>query len=120
MSRQHLEGLIMASDGNEHEYWDKVAHRYDADHHYIVRDLDNEIRLWLTRQVSEHDTLLELGCGTGLFSEMIVGCVSLLRPLREMLLDLFDEVFGFAYFCASAIFVMLVVAYGGLGIVLCA
>lgn len=65
----------MASSADEYEFWDKVAHQYDADHHYVVRGLDDEIRSWLTRQFSKRDNLLELGCGTGLFSEMIVGRV---------------------------------------------
>lgn len=64
--------FVMASLTDEYGWWDKAAHDYDADHRYIVRDFDDQIRPWLTRQFTEHDTLLEVGCGTGLFSEMIV------------------------------------------------
>ncbi len=54
------------------EHWDQEAHTYDAEYRGMVGEaLENEIRSWLVRQFTDDDNVLELGCGTGIFSAII-------------------------------------------------
>jgi len=62
----------MPGKKEECEHWDQAAHSYDAEYRSTVGEgLENEIRSWLTRQFTDADEVLELGCGTGIFSAMI-------------------------------------------------
>lgn len=61
---------LMSKENCEH--WDQTAHTYDAEHRSMVGEaFENEIRSWLARQFTDADKVLELGCGTGIFSAMI-------------------------------------------------
>jgi ubiquinone/menaquinone biosynthesis C-methylase UbiE len=54
------------------ENWGQVARTYDAEYRSTVGEaFENEIRAWLARQFTDTDEVLELGCGTGIFSAMI-------------------------------------------------
>ena len=65
---------LMSKENCEH--WDQTAHTYDAEHRSMVGEaFENEIRSWLMRQLTDADNVLELGCGTGIFSAMVVGRV---------------------------------------------
>lgn len=63
----------MPGSEKEYKYWDKLARTFHEDSLYVVRpNIHREIREWLAGEFSDKDTVLELGCGSGLFSEMIV------------------------------------------------
>jgi ubiquinone/menaquinone biosynthesis C-methylase UbiE len=60
----------------EHEYWEDRSETFDEDTSYIVgTDLNNDIKEWLQNQFAGTDTVLELGCGTGTFTEAIAPLV---------------------------------------------
>ena len=62
----------MAGDKEEYEHWDQAADTYDAEYRRVMGEaFDNEIRSWLARQFTDADDVLELGCGTGIFSAVI-------------------------------------------------
>ena len=62
----------MSTRGTEHEYWEDRAQTFDQDTSYIVgASLNNDIRSWLQEQCTSTDAVLELGCGTGTFSEAV-------------------------------------------------
>jgi ubiquinone/menaquinone biosynthesis C-methylase UbiE len=62
----------MPASREEHERWAQAAQTYDAEHRSTVGEaLENEMRSWLARQFTDADEVLELGCGTGIFSAMI-------------------------------------------------
>ena len=57
-------------------HWDRAATTYDAEHReWLAEAFENKIRSWLARRFTPDDHVLELGCGTGIFSEMIAGQV---------------------------------------------
>lgn len=60
----------------EHEYWDNRSRTFDQDNPYIVgAGLNDEIKAWLQNQFTHTETVLELGCGTGVFSEAVAPVV---------------------------------------------
>jgi ubiquinone/menaquinone biosynthesis C-methylase UbiE len=60
----------------EHEYWDDRSQTFDRDNPYIVgAGLNDEIKAWLQQQFARTETVLELGCGTGAFSEAVAPVV---------------------------------------------
>ena len=60
----------------EHEYWDNRSRTFDQDNPYIVgAGLNDEIKAWLQQQFARTETVLELGCGTGVFSEAVAPVV---------------------------------------------
>lgn len=60
----------------EHEYWDDRSQTFDRDNPYIVGPgLNAEIKAWLQKQFADTDLVLELGCGTGAFSEAVAPVV---------------------------------------------
>jgi ubiquinone/menaquinone biosynthesis C-methylase UbiE len=60
----------------EHEYWDDRSQTFDRDNPYIVgAGLNDEIKAWLQQQFARTETVLELGSGTGIFSEAIAPIV---------------------------------------------
>jgi len=62
----------MSGDRKDREHWDQAAHTYDAEYRGTVGEaFENELRSWLTRQFTATDHVLELGCGTGIFSAMV-------------------------------------------------
>ena len=62
----------MPGSKEECEHWGQAAHAYDAEYRNVVGEaFENEIRSWLARQFTGADEVLELGCGTGIFSAMI-------------------------------------------------
>ncbi|GAG02445.1 unnamed protein product, partial [marine sediment metagenome] len=62
----------MAANPEEHERWGQAAGTYDAEYRRVMGEaLENEMRSWLVRQFTDADDVLELGCGTGIFSAMI-------------------------------------------------
>lgn len=63
----------MPGNKEEREHWGQTASTYDAEYRSTVGEaFENEIRSWLARQFTDGDQVLELGCGTGIFSAMIV------------------------------------------------
>ncbi len=62
----------MSKATTEHLYWEDRAQTFDEDSSFIVgADLTDDIVRWLQTQFTLTDTVLELGCGTGTFSEAI-------------------------------------------------
>ena len=60
----------------EHRYWEDRSETFDEDASYIVgTDLNDQIKEWLRRQFARSDNVLELGCGTGTFSEAVAPLV---------------------------------------------
>jgi ubiquinone/menaquinone biosynthesis C-methylase UbiE len=56
----------------EHDYWGERAKSYDAATAYVVgKGTLQEAKAWLLDQLQETDNVLELGCGTGQFSEAV-------------------------------------------------
>ena len=63
----------MPASEDDREHWDQEAHTYDDEYRGMVGErFETEIRSWLARQFTDADNVLELGCGTGIFSAMIV------------------------------------------------
>ena len=66
----------MTASHDDRAHWDRAASTYDAEHReWLSEAFENKIRSWLARQFMPDDDVLELGCGTGIFSEMIAGRV---------------------------------------------
>ena len=69
----------MPGSEKEYKYWGKHAGSHDNNVLYIVgHTINQEINGWLVNQFKNTDTVLELGCGTGIYSEMIAGRVKYL------------------------------------------
>jgi SAM-dependent methyltransferase len=69
----------MPGSEKEYEYWGKRASTHDDDFLYIVGlTIPRGIKGWLILQFEVIDTVLELGCGSGGFSEMIADGVKYL------------------------------------------
>lgn len=69
----------MPGSEKEYKYWGKHADTHDNNVLYIVgHTINQEIKGWLVNQFKNTDTVLELGCGTGIYSEMIAGRVKYL------------------------------------------
>jgi Methylase involved in ubiquinone/menaquinone biosynthesis len=69
----------MPGSEKEYEYWGKRASTHDNDFLYIVGPtIPREIKEWLVLQFEVTDMVLELGCGSGGFSEMIADKVKYL------------------------------------------
>mgnify|MGYP001815406618 FL=1 len=66
----------MSTRGTEHQYWEDRSETFDRDTFYIVgAGLNNDIKRWLQNQFTRTDAVLELGCGTGTFSEAVAPLV---------------------------------------------
>ncbi len=64
----------MAKDRKEYEYWGKRAHEFDAaTSHVVGKETQQATKHWLENQFKGTEVVLELGCGTGHFSEAIAG-----------------------------------------------
>lgn len=64
----------MPGSEKEYKYWDRLASSFDQDNLYVTGVKVNQvIRGWLVEQFNEGDVVLELGCGTGFYSEMVIG-----------------------------------------------
>lgn len=60
----------MPTHNDEIAFWSRIAPTYDRDNPYIVGEqLNQEIKTWLVSRLQPMDVILELGCGTGLFTE---------------------------------------------------
>jgi ubiquinone/menaquinone biosynthesis C-methylase UbiE len=66
----------MPGSEKEYKYWDRLASTFHQDNLYVTGVKVNQvIRGWLVEQFNEGDVVLELGCGTGFYSEMVIGRV---------------------------------------------
>ncbi len=64
----------MPGSEKEYKYWGRLASTFHQDNFYVTGVKVNQmIRGWLVEQFNEGDTVLELGCGTGCYSEMVTG-----------------------------------------------
>jgi ubiquinone/menaquinone biosynthesis C-methylase UbiE len=62
----------MPPSNDDRRDWAQEASTYDAEHSSVVSPaFESELHSWLTRQFTDADNVLELGCGTGIFSAMI-------------------------------------------------
>jgi SAM-dependent methyltransferase len=69
----------MPGSKKEYRFWGKHAGTHDDDVLYIVGPtINQETKGWLIGQFEEADMVLELSCGTGVFSEMIADRVKYL------------------------------------------
>lgn len=81
----------MSPATTEHQYWEDRSETFDEDTSYIVGDdLNNDIKRWLQNKFERTDAVLELGCGTGTFSEAIAPLAKNLiaTDMSEPMLDL--------------------------------
>ena len=66
----------MPGSEKEYKYWDRLARTFYQNNLYVTGVKVNQvIRGWLVEQFNEGDVVLELGCGTGFYSEMVIGRV---------------------------------------------
>jgi len=66
----------MPGSEKEYKYWGRLAGNFHQDNLYVTGVKVNQvIRGWLVEQFNEGDVVLELGCGTGFCSEMVIGRV---------------------------------------------
>lgn len=66
----------MPGSEKEYKYWDRLSSTFHQDNLYVTGVKVNQvIRGWLVEQFNEGDVVLELGCGTGFYSEMVIGRV---------------------------------------------
>jgi len=66
----------MPGSEKEYKYWDRLASTFNQNNLYVTGVKVNQvIRGWLVEQFNEGDVVLELGCGTGFYSEMVIGRV---------------------------------------------
>lgn len=66
----------MPGSEQEYRYWGRLASTFHEDNLYVVGpNIYPEVKEWLVGEFSDKDTVLELGCGTGFFTEMIEGSV---------------------------------------------
>jgi SAM-dependent methyltransferase len=66
----------MPGSEKEYKYWGRRASNFNQDNLYVTGVKVNQvIRGWLVEQFNEGDVVLELGCGTGFYSEMVIGSV---------------------------------------------
>jgi ubiquinone/menaquinone biosynthesis C-methylase UbiE len=66
----------MPGSEKEYKYWGRLASNFHRDNLYVFGVKVNQaIRGWLVEQFNEGDVVLELGCGTGFYSEMVIGRV---------------------------------------------
>ncbi len=66
----------MPGSEKEYKYWGRLASNFHRDNLYVFGVKVNQaIRGWLVEQFNEGDVVLELGCGTGFYSEMVTGRV---------------------------------------------
>ncbi len=66
----------MSARTTEHQYWEDRSETFDRDSSYIVGDdLSHDIKRWLHGQFTSTDAVMELGCGTGTFSEAVAPLV---------------------------------------------
>ncbi len=70
------EETVMNKVKNDYDYWSKRAAIFDDACDYIGGECTQEqLGGWLNTQFRKTDRVLEMGCGTGNFSEMIAGRV---------------------------------------------
>jgi len=66
----------MPGSEKEYKYWGRLASTFNQNNLYVTGVKVNQvIRGWLVEQFNEGDVVLELGCGSGFYSEMVVGRV---------------------------------------------
>lgn len=82
----------MESKEQEHRYWSQKTSEYDDTTRFIMgAETLQEISDWLAQQIEPGTEILELGCGTGFFSEILAT-----RARRLMATDLSDEMLSAA------------------------
>jgi len=66
----------MPRSKNEYKYWGRRASTFNQKYLYVTGVKVNQVvRKWLIEQFNEGDVVLELGCGSGFYSEMVIGRV---------------------------------------------
>ena len=66
----------MPGSEREYEYWGKRASTFHKDNIYVTGpEVNQAVREWLVNEFKDEDLVLELGCGTGFYSQMIAGGV---------------------------------------------
>jgi ubiquinone/menaquinone biosynthesis C-methylase UbiE len=70
--RESISAKGTVKSRKEHHYWGYKAQQYDTATAYVVgEETQRETRAWLLGQLQATDHVLELGCGTGQFSEAV-------------------------------------------------
>ena len=63
----------MPGSEKEYKYWGRLSNNFHRNNLYVTGAKVNQvIREWLVEQFNEGDVVLELGCGTGFYSEMVI------------------------------------------------
>ena len=79
----------MPGSREEYEYWGRLANKFDGGSiHVVGSTVYQNVKVWLTNQFSDADKVLEFGCGTGYFSQMVTDKVKHLTATdlsKEML-----------------------------------
>ena len=74
--KRYRREVKMPGSEKEYKYWGRLARNFHRDNLYVFGVKVNQvIRGWLVEQFNEGDIVLELGCGTGFYSEMVIGRV---------------------------------------------
>lgn len=61
----------MPGSKEEYEYWGRLANFDGGSIHVVGSTVYQDVKVWLTNQFNDADKVLEFGCGTGYFSQMI-------------------------------------------------
>ena len=62
----------MPGSKEEYEYWGRLASKFDEGSiHVVGSTVYQNVKEWVTNQFKDMSMVLELGCGTGYFSQMI-------------------------------------------------
>lgn len=80
----------MSPATTEHQYWEDRSETFDEDSSYIVgTGLTGDIKRWLQSKFTHADAVLELGCGTGTFSEAVAPLVNdlVVTDLSDLMLN---------------------------------
>lgn len=84
----------MPGSEKEYKYWGRFSSTHDEAVLYIVgHRVQQEIKDWLINQFKNTDVVLELGCGTGFYSEAIADRVKHLTAtdLAQEMIELAEE-----------------------------
>jgi len=83
--------------GDEYKYWDRFKATYDDDNLFLVGDITHQAASeWLQARLGPDDSVLELACGTGHYTEVAAKVVKeiIATDLAEGLLETARERFA--------------------------
>ena len=82
---------------NDYDYWSRLAPTYEDDNLYVIGEATHgAINTWLLDKFDGSDNVLELGCGSGLFTEPVACLVDRVTgiDMSDEMLELANEKFN--------------------------